>query len=102
MRGPPELRTDTWSKESGDRVFRAQAPLIYAAMYRVYLIADGPHAACINPPHDTDRVRQGGRNGETIELTFETHRNKDYISGAKDLDARCATETGRGIAGKQQ
>ena len=65
--------------------------------HNAYLIGDGTQAVMIDPNRDVDRyVEAAHAEGATITLIFETHRNEDYISGARELAARTGAAVWRG------
>lgn len=65
--------------------------------HNAYVVGDGGLAAVIDPGRDVDRcIAAAMAEGARIVLVFETHRNEDYISGAKELKARTGAAVWRG------
>ena len=62
-----------------------------------YLVGDGTVAAVIDPGRDVDRhVAAAHAHGARITTIFETHRNEDCVSGARDLAQRTGAHVWRG------
>ncbi|MGE0723569.1 MAG: rhodanese-like domain-containing protein [Alphaproteobacteria bacterium] len=67
--------------------------------HRAYLLGDGAAAAAIDPARDVDRyLAAADARGARIGLIFETHRNEDYVSGARELAARTGATVWRGTS----
>lgn len=64
-----------------------------------YIIGDAGAAAVIDPRRDTDVYPEiAAEHGCSITHIFETHRNEDYVSGARALAERCGAGIFHGAA----
>lgn len=64
-----------------------------------YLVGEGDAAAVVDPSRDVQRyLDAASEKGAAIKLIFETHRNEDYISGAKELSERTGATVWRGVS----
>ena len=62
-----------------------------------YLLGDGAEAVVVDPARDIDRyMAKAAEHQARIALIFESHRNEDYISGAKELAAKTGARVVRG------